>query len=173
MEGHRVVGSDDDIDGQGRRDGVCERENIGDLGASAAPPPSAAVAVTREEDSEVAGLRRGMVCFEGLARVSLQGAHVVCESLDACLPAGVRRVQQAVVDLFCMLALAGVAWLMWDKGSAMMEYGDVTAQLGLRLGYFVHVMSVLCGVAACVHALLILHPVAHHHSGVEGGEPQP
>ncbi len=122
---------------------------------------------------ELTELLMVIVIFAALPLVSLQGEHVVFDSLDAYLPAGVRRVQQAVVDLFCMLALAGVAWLMWDKGSAMMEYGDVTAQLGLRLGYFVHVMSVLCGVAACVHALLILHPVAHHHSGVEGGEPQP
>lgn len=116
---------------------------------------------------ELTELLMVVVIFAALPLVSLKGEHVVFDSLDAYLPRGVQRVQQAIVDIFCMLALAGLAWLMWDKGSQMLEYGDVTAQLKVPLGYFVYVMSVLCGVAAFVHALLVLQPVSHHHVGVE------
>jgi TRAP-type transport system small permease protein len=51
----------------------------------------------------------------------------------------------------------------------MAEYGDVTAQLKLPLGPFVQLMSVLCGVTALVHAMLVLRPVSHHHVGVDDG----
>ena len=49
----------------------------------------------------------------------------------------------------------------------MVEYNDQTAQLKIALGPFVHLMSVLCGVTALVHALLMLQPVEHHHAGVD------
>ena len=49
----------------------------------------------------------------------------------------------------------------------MTEYGDVTAQLRLPLGLFVHLMSLLIGLAAFAHLLLVWRPVAHHHVGVD------
>ena len=107
------------------------------------------------------------VIFAGLPLVSLAGEHVVFDSLDPWLPAGLRRVQQTVVDLLCVAALGGMAWLMWVKAGQMASYGDITAQLKLPLGPFVYLMSGLCGVTAAVHALLLLQPAPeHHHAGV-------
>jgi TRAP-type C4-dicarboxylate transport system permease small subunit len=111
------------------------------------------------------------VIFAGLPLVSLQGEHVVFDSLDALLPRALRRVQGFVVDALCALALAGLAALMWTKGTQMLQYGDTTPQLKLTLGWFVYVMSVLLYCSAAVHALLLVAPAAHHHSGV-GGETQ-
>lgn len=115
---------------------------------------------------EVTELLLVLVIFAGLPLVSLHGEHVVFDSLDRWLPPRVRRVQQAVVDLFCLVALAGIAWLMWDKAGQMAGFGDTTAQLRLPLGPFVYLMSVLCAITAAVHALLVVRPVAHHHIGV-------
>jgi len=64
-------------------------------------------------------------------------------------------------------ALLGLAWLMWDKGGQMAEYGDTTAQLKLSLAPFVKVMSALIGLTAFVHLLLVIAPVGHHHIGVD------
>jgi TRAP-type C4-dicarboxylate transport system permease small subunit len=116
---------------------------------------------------ELTELLMVVVIFAALPLVSLAGEHVVFDSLDRVLPAAVRRVQQVVVDLFCALVLAGLAWLMWGKAGEMALYGDVTAQLKLPLGPFVELMSVLCGLTAIVHLLLMLRPVAHHHVGVD------
>jgi TRAP-type transport system small permease protein len=118
---------------------------------------------------EVTELLLVVVIFAGLPLVSLQGEHVVFDSLDPLLPAWLRRLQQAVVDTACAGALGGIAWLMWAKAGQMAEYGDVTAQLKLALPPFVRLMAVLCGVTAMVHLLLALRPVAHHHPGVEAG----
>lgn len=107
-----------------------------------------------------------LVIFAGLPLVSMRGEHVVFDSLDPLLERWVRRAQGLVVDLLCAAALAGVAWLMWQKAGQMMSYGDTTAQLHIPQGPFVYLMSVLCGVTALVHVLLIFAPTTHHHPGV-------
>lgn len=116
---------------------------------------------------EVTELLMVVVIFAALPLVSLRGEHVLFDSLDAVLPAWAQRLQQAVVDIFCAAALAGLAWLMWQKAGQMAQYGDVTAQLKLPLGPFVQLMSVLCAVTAWVHLMLLLRPATHHHVGVE------
>lgn len=110
------------------------------------------------------------VIFAGLPLVSMQGEHVVFDSLDRVLPAWLRRVQQVLVDALCAAALLGLAWLMWGKAAQMADFGDVTAQLQLPLPPFVRLMSVLCAVTAAMHLLLVLRPPAdHHHPGTEVG----
>ena len=98
------------------------------------------------------------VIFAALPLVSLQGEHVVFDSLDSRLPATARRVQQFLVDALCFAALGGVAWLMWVKAGQMASYGDITAQLKLPVAPFVYVMSVLCAVTAAVHAAHMVQP---------------
>ena len=118
---------------------------------------------------ELTELLMVVVIFAALPLVSLRGEHVLFDSLDTLMPPWLLRLQLALVDLFCAAALLGLAWLMWQKAGQMAEYGDVTAQLKLPLGPFVQLMSVLCGVTALVHAMLVLRPVSHHHVGVDDG----
>lgn len=112
-----------------------------------------------------------VVIFAALPLVSLHGEHVLFDSLDHLLPAWLRRLQAAVVDLCCAAALGGLAWLMWAKADQMQSYGDTTAQLQLPLGPFVHLMAVLCGVTALVHLLLLLQPTGAHRIGVDDDAP--
>ena len=107
-----------------------------------------------------------VVIFAGLPRVSLHGEQIVFDSLDPLLPRALRRVQGVLVDLSCAAGLAGVGSLMWHKAAPMLEYGDRTPQLALTLGWFVYLISVLLFIAAAVHGLLMLEPVAHRHAGV-------
>ena len=109
------------------------------------------------------------VIFAGLPLVSLQGEHVVFDSLDRRLSALQRRVQQFLVDALCAAALAGMGWLMWVKAGQMASYGDITAQLKLPVGPFVYAMSVLCALTAAVHAALVLRPSADEPSIAAGG----
>ena len=99
-----------------------------------------------------------VVIFAALPLVSLHAEHVAFDSLDSLLPGWLRRVQQAAVDLLCAVALAALAWLMWDKAGQLAAYGDTTAQLKLPLGGFVRMMSLLCGLSAVVHGVRVLRP---------------
>ena len=110
-----------------------------------------------------------LVIFASLPLVSLRGEHVVFDSLDAWLPPWVRRVQQVLVQACCMAAFAGIAYLMWTKAGQMAEYGDTTAQLKLPLGPFVYGMSLLCGLTALVHAVLMVAPAQEQEPGLEQG----
>ncbi len=116
---------------------------------------------------ELTELLMVLVIFAGLPLVSLRGEHVIFDSLDPYLPRGLRRFQDALVDLLCALALGGVAWLMWVKAGQMTEYGDTTAQLKIAQGPFVYLMSLLCALTAMVHLLLLAAPTVHHHIGVD------
>ena len=107
---------------------------------------------------EVTEILMVVVIFAALPLVSMHGEHVVFDSLDPLLPAWLRRVQRALVDLACAGALGALAWLMWQKAGQMASYGDTTAQLKLPLGPFVGLMAVLCGLTALVHLLLALKP---------------
>ncbi len=100
------------------------------------------------------------VIFAGLPLVSLHHEHVVFDSLDRWVPAGLRRVQQALVDALCAALLLGLAAVMWAKAGQMLSYGDTTAQLKLSVGPFVYLMSVLCAATAAVHLALALRPAA-------------
>jgi TRAP-type C4-dicarboxylate transport system permease small subunit len=120
---------------------------------------------------EVTELLLVVVIFAGLPLVSLQGEHVVFDSLDPWLPAWLRRVQQVLVDLACAGALGGIAWLMWAKAGQMAEYGDVTAQLKLALPPFVRVMSVLCAATALVHLVLVFERGRHGRDGADESAP--
>ena len=115
---------------------------------------------------ELTELLMVVVIFAGLPLVSLQGEHVVFDSLDPWVPRAFKRVQHAAVDLLVLALLLGLAWLMWVKAGNMQSYGDITAQLKLPLAPFVYLMSGLCVITAGVHAMLAWRPVAHHHVGV-------
>lgn len=116
---------------------------------------------------ELTELLMVLVIFAALPLVSLHGEHVVFDSLDAITPKAFQKWQRALVELICAAGLLGVAWLMWRKAGSLAEFGDTTALLKISHAPFVYGMSVLAVVTAAVHLMLILHPVATHHVGVE------
>ena len=65
---------------------------------------------------ELTELLMVVVIFAGLPLVSLQGEHVVFDSLDRWVPATLRRLQQAAVDLLVLALPLGLAWLIWGQG---------------------------------------------------------
>ena len=109
------------------------------------------------------------VVFAGLPLVSLQGEHVVFNTLDHRLPPALLRAQRAVIDALCGAALAGLAWLLWVKAGQMASYGDTTAQLKLPVWPFVDAMAVLCALTAAVHAAHAVSPSADSGHAVGGG----
>ena len=107
---------------------------------------------------ELTELLMVVVIFAALPLVSLRGEHVVFDSLDAYLPALVRRVQGALVQLLCTVAMLGLAWLMWRTGDQFLESGETTAQLKLLKAPFIYGMALLCGTTGVLHLLLVIEP---------------
>ena len=106
-----------------------------------------------------------IVIFAGMPLVSLRGEHVVFDSLDAKLPAAVRRMQSIVMHFICAAALFSLAWLMWRTGAQFGESGETSAQLKIVKYPFIYGMSLLCAVTAGAHLLLIAQPAAELAEG--------
>jgi TRAP-type transport system small permease protein len=99
-----------------------------------------------------------VVIFAGLPLVSFKREHVTFDSLDSRIPKSLQRVQQAVINLLCGLALLGLAWLMWQTGVQIGGFGESTAQLKISKAPFIQAMGVACALTAFVHFYLVVKP---------------
>lgn len=108
---------------------------------------------------ELTELLMVVVIFAGLPLVSARGEHVVFDSLDGYLPAGFKRLQQALVNIICAVALIGLAWLMFDTGAQFAQSGETTAQLKIDKSPFIYAMGVACLLSGVVHAWLVVKPL--------------
>jgi TRAP-type C4-dicarboxylate transport system permease small subunit len=99
-----------------------------------------------------------VVIFASLPLVSLRGEHVLFDSFDSYLPAGVLRAQKAIVHLLLAAALVALGVLMWQEGGLFAQSGETTAQLKLAKAPFIYGMAVMCALAGAVHIALIFAP---------------
>lgn len=109
------------------------------------------------------------VIFAGLPLVSRKGEHVVFDSLDPYLPAGLRRLQRRAVSLLCAMCMGGLAALMWSTGGDFAATGETTAQLKIAKYPFIYGMSLLCALTALVHLAQVVSPLATAADEHEGG----
>jgi TRAP-type transport system small permease protein len=107
---------------------------------------------------EMTELLMVLVIFAALPLVSLKGEHVVFDSLDGFMSPAFQRVQRAIVQVLCAVAMLGLAWLMWRTGSDFADSGETTAQLHIPKYPFIYGMSVLCAMTGVIHALLAFVP---------------
>lgn len=107
---------------------------------------------------EMTELLMVMVIFAALPLVSLKGEHVVFDSMDGFMKPGFQRVQRAVVQMLCAMAMLGLAWLMWGTGADFAGSGETTAQLGIPKYPFIYGMGVLCALTGLIHASLAFFP---------------
>ncbi len=114
---------------------------------------------------ELTELLMVVVIFAALPLVSLRGEHVVFDSLDGYLPAGLRRVQRAFMQAVCAAVLLGLGWLMWQTGGQFLETGETTAQLKILKAPFMYGMAVLCAVAGLIHLGLVFLPSSLEQAG--------
>ena len=104
---------------------------------------------------ELTELLMVVVIFGALPLVSEKGEHVVFDSLDPIVPAWLRRVQRALVNLLCGALLLGLGWLMVKTGSDFMQTGETTAQLKILKAPFIYGMALLCAFTGLVHLSLM------------------
>ena len=114
---------------------------------------------------ELTELMMVAVIFAALPLVSLRGEHVTFDSLDAWLPAWVRRAQAVIVHLLSAAALIGLAWLMWREAGQFMQTGETTAQLKILKGPFIYGMALACALTGAVHLAQLFKPPAELAEG--------
>ena len=114
---------------------------------------------------ELTELLMVVVIFAALPLVSLRGEHVTFDSLDAHIPATLRRVQDLVVNLLCGAALLALAGLMWREAGRFMETGETTAQLLILKAPVIYTQAVSCALTGLVSLALAARPPATRAEG--------
>ena len=114
---------------------------------------------------ELTELLMVIVIFGAIPLVSQRGEHVVFDSLDSYLPAGVRRVQVIIVHFLIGIALIALGYLMFKTGQQFAINGDNTAQLKIDKAPFIYGMGLLSAITGLVHFGLIFKPAAELAEG--------
>lgn len=109
---------------------------------------------------ELVELMMGTLIFAALPVVTERDHHVTIDLLDPVTPDWLVPVRNAFMHLVSAVALAPIAWRLWEFAASKAEYGDVTAFLGIPLYPFAYGMSVLTGLTSLVSAILFVFEIA-------------
>lgn len=103
---------------------------------------------------ELTEVLMGLVVFAGLPQVTLTEGHVAVTLLDSFFSQRARMIQHVLVNTLCAIALALIAWRLWEASVTMARYDDVTLFMRIPLaptGFFMSIMT-----AVCVPIILVL-----------------
>jgi TRAP-type C4-dicarboxylate transport system permease small subunit len=105
---------------------------------------------------ELTELLMVILIFSGLPLVSMRGEHVTFDLFDRYFAPAFRAALIRVMQLLAGLAFAALAYFMWLRAARLLDDGLTTAQLGIVVGPFAFVMSVMLGLTALVHIVLAI-----------------
>ncbi len=114
---------------------------------------------------EVTELMMGALIFASLPLVTLRNQQVTIDLFAHLIPSFLRPALHALVQLASGLCMGVIAWRLWVKGGQMIEQGDTTAVLQLKVWPLVYFMSVLAAVTAVILLLMIRQKGAAGGSG--------
>ena len=111
---------------------------------------------------EITEMGLAMLIYCALPLVSARREHIVIDTLDVFMSKAVKTFLDRLSDSICFLALSGVGYLLFRRAERVAEYGDTTNVLLIPLAPVVYTMSVMIGIAALMHMVLIFvkHPDA-------------
>jgi TRAP-type transport system small permease protein len=90
--------------------------------------------------------------YMALPLASLAGEHIVFDLLDRVIPSSLLRWQKTLSEALTATVLLGAAAVVVQRAARTMEYGDVTATLGIRLGPLHYLIAVMLLLTAAMHA---------------------
>ena len=111
---------------------------------------------------EITEMGLAVLIYCALPLVSARREHIVIDTLDVFMSKAVKTFLDRLSDSICFLALSGVGYLLFRRAERVAEYGDTTNVLLIPLAPVVYTMSVMIGIAALMHMVLIFvkHPDA-------------
>ncbi|MEO8081828.1 MAG: TRAP transporter small permease [Caldimonas sp.] len=111
---------------------------------------------------ELTELMLAALIYCGLPLVSARRDHIVIDTFDALMPAGLKRGLDIAAEVLCAATLGGVAYLLFLRAARVATYGDTTAVLKLPLAPVVYLMATMIAIAAVIHLTLIVVPHVEH-----------
>ena len=104
---------------------------------------------------EVTELMMATLIFAGLPLVTAGNEHVAVDLLDYCMPHGLKKFRDMLVNLACAGMLAVLSYRLWIKASEQLSYGDQTAILNIPAAPVTYFMSISTAFSALILLALI------------------
>jgi len=105
---------------------------------------------------ELIELLMGIMLFAILPVLTASEEHVVVTLLDDVIPKGLRQLQRLAINLLSAVALAVLAWRLWDIAEKQSRYNDATMFLQVPLAPVAYFMAVASAVAALLALMLVV-----------------
>ena len=105
---------------------------------------------------EITELIMGVLMFTSLPLLTLSEGHVVVTLLDNVITGRTRTVQRLAINVISAVALAVLAWRLWDVAEKLARFNDVTMFLRVPLAPMAYFMSVATWTAFVLAVLVLL-----------------
>ena len=107
---------------------------------------------------ELTEMMLAALIYCGLPLVSKRREHIVIDTFDPLMSAGVKRGLDIFAEIVCSLTLGGIGYLIFRRAARVADYGDTTNVLLLPLAPVAYLMGLMIVVAALIHLWLIFVP---------------
>lgn len=119
----------------------------------------------------IAFMMAGLV-FCVLPLVCFREGHVTIDLLDGMVPPRLKRPQGIFINLVAAGAVLFIAWRLWVKAEAHLEFGDATDELYMDIWPFSTGMAILCVLAAVAQlAAAVAYVIGARDDPAKASEP--
>ncbi len=98
--------------------------------------------------AELTEFGMGLLIFGALPLVTVRREHVSIELMSVLFGDKAKGLQNAVMQVTSLIALALMSWQLWARGIGLSRYSDSSIYLGIPLAPMAYFMSVMSGLAA-------------------------
>jgi TRAP-type C4-dicarboxylate transport system permease small subunit len=119
---------------------------------------------------EITEFLMGTLIFCALPLITARAGHVTIDVMDHFVPPGWRRWQDVITTAISTIALAYIAWRLWELSFQHVQNREVTMTLHIPHGPFARlfaVMAALAAVASLVHFWSYLTGTRRVHSPLQ------
>ena len=95
-----------------------------------------------------------LMIYFALPLASIANEHIVFDLFDRVLPTSVLRWQKTLSHGLTALIFFGAAWVVAQRASRSLDYGDTTATLEISLWPLHYLVAVMLVITALAHAWL-------------------
>ncbi len=89
-----------------------------------------------------------VLIFAGLPLTTLRNGHIMVDLFDAVMPKAVMRIQHVITNLDGRGCTAFLAYRLFLRGNTLLDAGETTLQIGIKLAYVSYTMALLMAMTA-------------------------
>lgn len=105
---------------------------------------------------ELTEVALAVLIFAGLPLTTLRNGHIMVDLFNSVMPKFLMRIQHVITNLMAAGCTAFLAYRLFLRGNTLLDAGETTLQIGIKLAYVSYAMAFLMAVTAVAFVLLAL-----------------